>query len=159
MDGHLRVDRRAKCLLGLHRPPKARAQRQKERPSGAKRNINHCTGGIQNTAHRPKPMWDLIAHDKGGTLNENATTKNQESINPKHSTQNLLPNKDYRLFFYISDQDEKEKIINCLTCSAAPSKHSLLKRKADIQIYGKLRFNIHLIDFLFKYSQYFTTMQ
>ena len=99
MDGHLRVDRRAQCLLGLHRPPKARAQRQKERPSGAKRNINHCTGGIQNTAHRPKPMWDLIAHDKGGTLNENATTKNQESINPKHSTQNLLPNKDYRLFF------------------------------------------------------------
>ena len=99
MDGHLRVDRRAQCLLGLHRPPKARAQRQNERPSGAKRNINHCTGGIQNTAHRPKPMWDLIAHDKGGTLNENATTKNQESINPKHSTPNLLPNKDYRLFF------------------------------------------------------------
>ena len=97
-------------------------------------------------------MWDLIAHDKGGTLNENATTKNQESINPKHSTPNLLPNKDYRLsqIFYISDQDEKEKI---------PSKHSLLKRKADIQIYGNLRFNIHLIDFLFKYSQYFTTMQ
>ena len=54
-------------------------------------------------------MWDLIAHDKGGTLNENATTKNQDSINPKHYTQYLLPNKDYRLsqIFYISDQDEK----------------------------------------------------
>jgi len=141
--------------------PKPELNAKKNAPVGLKGILTTAQVDIQNTAHRPKPMWDLIAHDKGGTLNENATTKNQDSINPKHYTQYLLPNKDYRLsqIFYISDQDEKEKIINCLTCSAAPSKHSLLKRKADIQIYGNLRFNIHLIDFLFKYSQYFTTMQ
>ena len=91
--------------------PKPELNAKMKAPVGLKGILTTAQVDIQNNAHRPKPMWDLIAHDTGGTLNENATTKNQESINPKHSTQNLLPNKDYRLFFYISDQNEKEKII------------------------------------------------
>ena len=91
--------------------PKPELNAKKNAPVGLKGILTTAQVDIQNTAHRPKPMWDLIAHDKGGTLNENATTKNQESINPKHSTQNLLPNKEYRLFCYISAQNEKEKLI------------------------------------------------
>ena len=53
MDGHLRVDRRAQCLLGLQRPLKARAQRQNERPRGAKGTLTTATV-VFRIAHKPK---------------------------------------------------------------------------------------------------------